>query len=493
MKTALFFFCFALFFVACTDRDRVGVHQESVSLELPVDLRRKVDLLLVVDDSPTMVSKHFALYQGLRGLREVFEDPRFNIDYQVSIVASRAGELQRSGECRERRTQLHALIPSPLEVDDWSCAAVASSRETQARAGKLPGLGPGWHCFQNMRAAGCGRNELLLAASRALQEHGERWRRQGALLGLLMVSDDRDCSAAPSSLRKQSRREPSDDLSCSSPNTAFALMELSGFKSLLRESQPPGSPEAMLAIIAGASDEAGRSGRSGTRSPRGMGCFHWDPAHQPLRPDASWRTAWGDPRWLGALDPGRLGALGQALSRPGEQGLFSICDGDLRRPLSRIAEQLAARLPPICVPGFRAPIGEESEPYRLSCLLEGQSQNGRAVAIPECQRELDSGLGAYRFDGLREQLLPPAGNEQCFVLRSDRSGEETTDPMDDMSPLCRARGAASELWIQGALTRTMSSMHWTLRCLPVSIRGTSRPLASGLLSPVRRFGRLLGW
>lgn len=494
MRRLLTLSAFALSLAACTTRDRASSERVGDNIELPVDIQRRIDLLLVLDDSPTMAPKQFALYQGLRGLREVFERPLVNIDYQIAIIASRAGELQSNGECGERLTQLRFLIPSSLDIDDWSCAAGGTLQQMQAR-GEAASHGPGWHCFENAKALGCGRNEVLLAATRSLRGKAGSWRRQGARLGVIMVSDDQDCSPADSpSPTKRSRRKRNAELealSCGSSLGAPDLMSISAFRAILSESQPSEMSEVMVAVIAGASDEAEKSANSEKQVSPMMGCYHWDPAHQRLGPESSVQSTLENPRWLGALDPGRLRRLARALAAPGEQALFSICDSDLRRPLSQIAEQFAVRVPPICIPGPRSTVGQAPEPYRLSCLLEGNSRGQRPTAIPECQREEEG--GSYRFDARYERFLPPPGNQQCFILRSDRSGKESADPLDNMSARCRAQDSASELWVQGYPERATSSTRWTLRCSPVMVRDISRPLASGLLSPVRRFGKLLSW
>lgn len=427
--------------------------------EQEVDFRRRVDLLLVVDDAPSMAPKRRALARGLGSLYEVFGEAWQPVDLRVAVVPTRAGvQIGEDSVCTPR------IFTPRFLAAPGGCGSDA-----------LDG------CF-DFTASGCGRNSVLFAMQDALHSGLASWVRDDALLTTVMMSDERDCSLDLKPLAGADEISPRQlgigekllspmDLSeqcfakgarCEGQgNDSYDHCEIrerandKGSALLATHSVAQGlialkgnrEDRVMVTSISGlVNDEVSlkypRPRSAEYRAP-GIGCASWAPKSPALHP-----------RTQVAQAPIRMRSLAEALTTSEERALFSICMEDLRRPLHRIAKQALQRMEPLCV--FGPKLDRSSSTHRPSCELIANDA-GSSTPIPECVRSAQG----YLLDDAGLGLLRPVGQERCFAMKT----EINEDSLDAMAPKCHQQGALMELELHSTPgTLPDPNLRWTLRC-----------------------------
>lgn len=443
-----------------------------------VEFRKRVDLLLVVDDGPSMEPKQAAFERGFHALLEVFFSPWNNIDLQIAQVSTRVGErLDPDRECKSRPVQLSYLQTPSRDPLTWRCEPADPLRRT---GGYLVGPGAVRSCLGSFGHAGCGRNAALARTHEALRQPLSSWIRDDAVLALVFLSDDRDCSlqdAAPlddeeadntwsercfslgARCQGQAQGEYAqcevreDDVGIG----ASKLLSSQKFVDDLFDLKDNQYDQVIAVAISGVADQEESKvnyplPRNNEYRAPGLGCVHWTLA-------SSQKEA--GPRWLGAQAPIRLRAIAEQTTTPQERALYSICVDDLRRSLHEIAEQVLSRVQPVCI--FEPLLDRNAAtasgvPY---CEVMEQSSKGERL-IPECERGPD---GAYLVDPSGQGLARPSGVGRCVSYKSDLEGDRSADPHDDMGKRCRVQQAQLEVELHGeAVPRSEPDLQWTLRC-----------------------------
>lgn len=464
-------------------------------LEQDLEFRQGVDLLLVLDDGPSMKPKQAAFERGFHALLELFFSPWNNVDLQVAQVSTRAGVRERPGQpCLTRPLQLSVLNTPSSNPLDWSCE---STQESGLAGRHRVGPGAVRTCLSSLGHRGCGRNAALEHMQEALSTGLKRWVRDDAVLALVFLSDERDCSLGDTAALGSDKFNGTigaEELSercfnlgahCQGEEAgAYAQCEvrenekgLDGDLQLLSSQKVVDElfalkgnryDQVIALAISGVSDqEESQVGyplpkEEDKRAP-GLGCVQWSLAHASLRSQE--RVHKDDAALLGAQAPIRLRAVAEQTTTPQERAIYSICVDDLRRSLHEIATQILSRVRPACVFGElleRPSEGDSSAPY---CeVIEHGTQGARVV--PECERGSD---GAYLLDEQGQGLARPDGAPRCVSYKTDALGGQSLDPYDDMSEQCRAQKAALEVKMHGAVVpMSKKDVHWTLRCARAS-------------------------
>ncbi len=399
--------------------------------ELQVDTRRKVDILFVIDDSGSMGEEQAALAANFSAFVEVLEDPDVDADYRIGITTTDNGhpgcwESTPEGgalQLRSCRTHIDDFVFSPNtndEIDRREEACLETCPEALADLTTLPswldpqqpGVGDErarpWlergrgrtnvpegvttaqalGCWGPQGINGCGYESPLESMHKALRrsstdgEDGQGFLREDALLQVVFITDEADCSTGPSALAAfdpdgdktlwpdpDAARAPSAvcwnaGVSCEStadgrthcepvdlgPDGSAAsvgnevLQPIDRYLELLHEIDEAkrliagqDEPQVLVSVIAGVpNDYDGR----------------------PLDYDTDSSSEFAGDFGVGAgctsdngeaVPPVRLRAVADAFTDEVGANLFSICDANYRPALEAIADILLERLRPSCI------------------------------------------------------------------------------------------------------------------------------------------------
>ena len=148
-------------------REQIDVFQQ--------DIRKQVDILIVVDNSDSMIDEQVKLAANFDAFIEQFLDA--DVDYQIGVVTTDVLDAEQSG----RLVGDQRIISSTMDVDEARALFAANVK---------------------VCASGSGFEQGLEAARRALSEpllsgYNAGLLREGAALSVLFVSDEDDLSPGP--------------------------------------------------------------------------------------------------------------------------------------------------------------------------------------------------------------------------------------------------------------------------------------------------------
>ena len=154
------------------------------------------------------------------------------------------------------------------------------------------------------------------------------------------------------------------------------------------------------------------------------------------------------------IGPGCTGPLGEAAVPPVRlreltdnytpDNLHSICSTDYTGALERIADEVRDEIIPACYYRCAADTDPETELIDAVCEVEQTLPDGQTRELQECQRDA---AGAYAFDpSSNAYVMPSTEARACYVVRTD-PGTLSEDPRDDIAPYCVDSGANLELKI----------------------------------------------
>jgi hypothetical protein len=497
--------------VACPARPPSGDDEPNEPLTCNPGLRdspltlphnREVDILFVIDNSASMAAAQARLSQAAGALFEQLD--AVGADYRIGFTTTDNGNPACAGTTPEAGALVLSSCLSRLadfeldgEAADLAChdlcgldeAALAITPTTthfedtpsprpwlQRTAGRtnLPeGTDPlaAFQCFAPQGVSGCGfespLESMFLALQRSLasDEASYGFLRPGALLAVVVVTDEADCSYA----------------------SAWAEMfEDSGAKSFW--SDPSASAPSFAACWnAGVVCEGDPSGYDGcepankaidgslTESPnlavlhpldRYLGLLEaLEDETQTLHPwrehlftliagieggGEDWSVTYADaedpdfqleygigPGCVGddgqaAIPPVRLRELAQAVGG----GLYSVCDADYSPALDDLGAQIADQFRPLCYSKCACDSDPDTPQTEATCTLEAYlpGRGSQPSVILECLRGDD---GRYQSDAETDTgYAIPEGASVCFATRVDPDGSVTADPRDDLSPAC---------------------------------------------------------
>jgi hypothetical protein len=386
-----------------------------------------VDLLFVVADSAGMAGKQQALAAGFPALLRALTLPAAGLggglpDLRVGVVSAdlgAPGSHLAGCELGDR-----AVLRAPVE----GCAAAPDGRflitlDGGARTNFKGDPAAAFSCLgAALGSGGCGFEQPLAAARRALDQdqpvENDGFHREGALLGVMILADEDDCSAPAGT-----------DLF--EPSTARygpqGLFRCSEFGHLCGGQRPPraGSPAPLTGCVS--AEGAGKltpvsdtvaffrslvpserlvvSVLSGPVDPYAV---RLDGSTPQLGPSCNAPT-------VGDATPGvRLRQFAAAFGARGD--FASACDGDLSPALTRFGQSIAQQLGTACL--VAAPTrGDGGAP---ECwVTESAGGLGREVQLPRCAA---------------------GGPRPCFTLvesraRCETSGQELRIDRGEAAPL----------------------------------------------------------
>ena len=223
MRTAAALLLLAGF--GCTDRE-VSAVEPNRSRELPkvipVSQNRSLDLLFVVDDSPSMRQEQASLAVNFPLFVDVLESAAGGLpDIHLGVVSPNVGTGPWGGggdACAGNGDGGLLLVPDgcpPLTDGARFISDVEIDEETGARAFNYRGdLAAQFACMAELGADGCGFEQPLEAAARALENQVENagFLRDDAFLMVVFLTDEDDCSAADRAMFDPSQDDRADPL-----------------------------------------------------------------------------------------------------------------------------------------------------------------------------------------------------------------------------------------------------------------------------------------
>lgn len=349
----------------CVDRDVSAVEPEGdrvFTTTIPLDLRRQLDLLFVVDNSGSMAGEQASLAAQFPRFMDILARVEGGApDLHIGVVTSDVGAVGRtdlSGACRGEGDD------GLLQLGRAGCPAVGGrflvdAPDGAGRATNYTGaLADAFACMAQVGTDGCGFEMHLEAMRRALSpDHNPGFLRPDATLGVIVIADEDDCSAADGALLDPATgtlgplhsfrcfaegvvcdqgdlRSPGRKTGCRPAPASRLLHEVDEYVEFLhRLKARPGK-----LVVAGIIGPGGERGDAEVvlDPERTDGALMVRPScdRDPTRPDDE------------AAPPFRLAGF---LSRFPESVSTSICADSLATPLERIARLMAAHVGSRCV------------------------------------------------------------------------------------------------------------------------------------------------
>jgi len=480
-----------------------------------VSTNRDVDILFVIDNSRSMAQEQGTLARNFGPLLERLEQDDVRANYRIAITTTDNGHRRcntRDGgnfkvsSCLQRREDFQITVSGDVTEDyfDEACANVCAHEDIEilptptfqdptprprpwiesiGGVTNLPeGVSPveAFECFAPQGINGCGfeaplesmRLGLLQASDTSSEEYG--FMRPGAILAVVFVTDEADCSARWAEVPDP--WDPNGSRALWSAENAEAgrlTSEVCWFGGMECEEQPDGTKECWAA------DKAAD------------GSITDDPAEAVLHPLARYEQLLGeieakkqelDPeqqvlvavltgvpndyaggpilysdgndsdylRETGigagcesangkAAPPGRLGELAEAfLTSEDDVNLYSVCKDDYSGAMSSIAEAIGRQVRPPCVESCVADSDPTREGLQHNCQVyeEVLTAEGGTIEydLPPCELT-DTGVRV------------PEGADACYRSLTDAEGATATTD-DDMSAACVDEGWNLELAIE---------------------------------------------
>jgi hypothetical protein len=501
--------------VACIEHPLKPVEYDSEGVgsgNLPLSLNRDVDILFVIDNSGSMAEEQATLARNFEKFIEVLERDTVDANYRIAITTTDNGNVSYCGDTGSEagRFQLHSCLDRANEfifaTDDHfaeACEAVCdlpglevlpsqTSRDPEPRVrpwiertGERTNLPEGittteaFECFGPQGIAGCGFESTLESMRLAFQraetasEASYGFVRTNALLAVVIVSDEEDCSSRkdpefaevwrPDGNKVFWSEQNQDEPQPTSEVCWFAGVECTGGPGSYDECHPvdrgiDGSPtdpqhsvlysvktyvdflqgiedekrtvnadaDVLVAVIGGVPSGYER-GESDIDFRDGVGGDAEFQRLQGIGPGC--KSAGGL-----AVPPVRLRAFAEAFQlgdEPKDRNLYSVCEQSYAPALDQIAELIGRQLRPACMTSCVADTDPSSAALDPSCTLEehyaDDDGSPHDAKLPRCE-----GSGA--------EPVFPAGAEVCWRIRTDADPHDDEDPSDDMHEECIAEG-----------------------------------------------------
>ncbi|MBC8069717.1 MAG: VWA domain-containing protein [Deltaproteobacteria bacterium] len=500
---------------ACIDHPLKPVEYDSEGVgsgNLPLALNRDVDILFVIDNSGSMAEEQATLARNFEQFIAVLERENVAANYRIAITTTdnshvsfctgtgaesghfqlqscldRASEFiygndEHFDEACESVCELPGLETSPTPTfEDPESRARPWIERTGTRTNLPAAVTPAeaFACFGPQGIAGCGFESTLESMRRAFvranveDERSFGFVRPSALLAVVIVTDEEDCSARNDPEFAEVWDPEGNKVFWSEPNRLepgptsevcwFAGVECTGGPGAYDECHPvnrgiDGEPtdedhsvlysvqryidflqgmedekreidsdaEVLVAVIGGVPSGYDR-GEAEIVYRDGVG----DDADYQLQVGIGpgCKSAGGL-----AVPPVRLRAFAEAFqlgTRPEDRNLYSVCEDDYAPALDEIAELIGRQLRPACMTSCVADTDPTTPAFDASCTLEEHYEDGDGsghdLQLPRCE-------------GTGSAPVFPAGAEVCWRILTDTDPMDDADPTDDMHEQCIAEG-----------------------------------------------------
>ena len=487
-----------------------------------IAVNKDVDILFVIDNSGSMAEEQALLSANFAAFIDVLEAPDVKANYRIGVTTTDAGnprcpsaQYKPEGgklvlsSCVDRAAageftfndddfsfacdDYCSKADGDVKVRPTTIAQEAEARprswlekiEGQANVEGFDSMVEAFQCYGPQGVAGCGFEShlesmylALAAASSDDSQTNYGFLRDSAILSLVVISDEADCSYSPGAkeiftTNKVFWNDPQNDTAPTSAmcwkagvkcegsaptweNCAAENYDLKGnagasdadavlrpiqryvdFVQTIEDRKQDIDPsqEVLVSMIAGVPQgyekgelpvvyEDSDDPEFQTNFGIGPGCVL--ASGDPMVPDST------------AVPPVREREFAEAFEVGEDRNLFSICQPDYRDALDAIASRIRDQIQPACMPNCVLDTDRSTDVLEANCrLYDVKLSDDTRTEIPECV-EVD---GVWTATG---------GASVCFAKLLDRTGKETLSKLDDMSEECIEEGWNLEFFIQRA-------------------------------------------
>lgn len=159
--------------------------------------------------------------------------------------------------------------------------------------------------------------------------------------------------------------------------------------------------------------------------------------------------------------PVRVAAVAQAFAPPGEPRVASVCGGDPALMWAPAADRLREQIVPACLDACVADTDPTTAALEPECEVVEAVPGEEPAVVPPCEARVVDGAPVYAV---------PDGHALCHAVLGDRDGRTPT-PLDDLSYECADAGRNAEL----RLVRTAPPRDGA--CISVHCRPSADPAA----------------
>ena len=513
--------CIALLLSGCLDHPVKGVDYEKLTAgdkSFPIAVNKDVDILFVIDNSGSMAEEQALLSANFAAFIDVLEAPDVKANYRIGVTTTDSGNPRcpaatykpEGGKlvlssCVDRAAQGEFTFNDAdfsFACDDFCTKADADvkvrptaiaedeqekprhwleSIEGQTNVEGFDSMVEAFQCYGPQGVAGCGFESHLESMYLALAAAADRdsatnygFVRDSAILSLVVISDETDCSYNPAAKEiftsnKVFWNDPETDpapssalcwnagvkcegagptyTSCAAenydvtgaPGAADAdavlrpLQRYVDFVQKLEDQKKEvdTSQEVLVSMIAGVpkgyetgaplvyedSDDPEFQANFGI----GPGCIL--PSQDPKLADQT------------AVPPVREREFAEAFEVDGVKNLYSICQPDYRGALDSIAQRIRDQIKPACMPNCVLDTDRSTEVLDPNCRLEEvKISDNSSTEIPECEE-------------VKGVWTAPGGASVCFAQLVDQDKTQTLSELDNMSDECIEQGFNLEFFL----------------------------------------------
>jgi hypothetical protein len=371
-----------------------------------VPLATALDVLFVVDNSNSMVEEQQALIAGFPDFIEVLENLDGGLpDVHIGVISTDVG----AGPFSDSSCRLNG-DDGALRVPDSRCGITTDEsflRSAPAADGRATNFGgsltEAFGCMAELGVNGCGFEQPLEAVRLALDGGANPgFRRPGALLAIVFLTDEDDCSAMDgelytpddtvlgprSSFRcfeygvtcRESGRGAGDRTACRSDEDGPHIASVASFARFLKDLGGGGSDDDSAIVLAGI---------------YGVDVDSREPA--PVRVGPAIGS--GNPELLPVCERAVQGGTGTAApgvrlaqffdAFPGQVTETSICDDSYGDSLFRLATRVRRLRGLDCIGGELADIDPATAGAQIECSVKDVTAPGtadeRSIDVPSCE------------------------------------------------------------------------------------------------------------
>jgi hypothetical protein len=409
-----------------------GTRAETSSRSLDTQL----DVLFVIDDSSSMREEQQVLIRNFPDFIAVLENLEGGLpDIHIGVISTDVG----AGPFTDASCTLNGNDGSLLIGDDCPIvgserflrsAPTASGRDTNFEGTLTAAFG----CIADLGVGGCGFERPLESVRRALDGHPDNagFRRPGAQLAIVFLTDEDDCSALDDTLYTpdetvlgerssyrcfeygvtcaESGRGHGERTRCVSNETGPYMAPVASFAQFLKDLGGPGTDDDSSIIVAGIHGLAIDDNRPG-------------PVRVGPEPSGAFDA------WLQPVCEREVSASGVSTAAPGVRlaqffGAFpgrstemSICNDDYSGALGGVVDLVKQQRGPDCIVGELADVDRASAGVQIACsvtdVIAPGTADERSIDVPAC----DAGGGpAPCWRLVTDDAACPTGTHQAVVV-----------------------------------------------------------------------------
>ncbi len=486
--------CLGLATPACLDHPLKPVEYDSegvASGSLPLSLNKDVDILFVIDNSGSMAEEQATLARNFERFIGKLEEDMVEANYRIAITTTDMGHvyacgntgpeagnfqltscLQRPGEfVFQTDDRFSEACESICEIADLGTTPTRTLLDPEERArpwieriggvSNLPtgvGTAEAFECFGPQGIAGCGFESTLESMRLALlraendDEPSYGFLRPGAILAVVFVTDEEDCSARKDAEYREAWSEDGNRVFWSEANVGMGPTSEVCWNAGVECDGGPGTYSECRAVNKGIDGEPTDADHSVIYDVQRYIDFlqELEDRKRDVDPDAEVLVAvlagvpagypagteeivyadGDDVDYLlnmgigagcsspngKAVPPVRLRKFAEAFALTDEiadRNLYSVCAEDYSPALTQIADKIIDQLQPACMPKCVADSDPLENGLQPNCALVETYRDERGdsheVKVPQC---LDDGAGPTLPDGADICYVTLTGDER---------------------------------------------------------------------------------